>query len=463
MKNVAILGAGISGLTAGYVLTKHGRAVTIFEAEDSVGGASKTLSYNGFRFDLGGHRFYTKKEEINSFVKEIMGDELMEVSRVSKIYLDGKMFNYPLTPSNAFFHMGLLKIFQILGDYFFFKMRNKIALRPDLTYKDWVTNRFGKILAQIFFIDYAEKVWGIPSDKLSADFANQRIKSLSLLKAIKNAFNRSSEKPSTLIHHFYYPKLGFGRIAHKLAEKTGYRSIKRNSYVEGLNHSHGRIESVTVRIDQSTQEFLFEDVISTLPITHLVNALNPKPEREILAAAECLMFRNVVIVFLAINREHVTKYSWMYFPGKDIAFSRLHEPKNWSQYMVQGVKTSLVVEYFCSEGDGFWEGNDEELKDLTVEQLVRLGLIEKYDLIDYKVVRLGYAYPIYDLDYRSHLKVLIDYLAKFENLQLIGRSGVFRYAGSDHYIDMGIKAAKNLLGEKHDLSVVGMENEYAEE
>jgi len=464
MSNIAILGAGISGLTAGYVLTRNGRPVTIFEAEGLVGGASRTVSYNGFRFDLGGHRFYSKKEEINAFIKELMGDELIEVRRISKIWLDGKMFNYPLTLSNAFFYMGPLKTIRILGDYISVKVSNRVtSSKSDLTYKDWVVNRFGRILAKLFFIDYSEKVWGISCDRLSADFANQRIRSLSLLKAIKSTLIRSSERPSSLIHRFLYPKLGIGRITDRLAEEVGYRSIRLNSKVIGLNHSDDRIESVTVKSGRSTRDFSCEDVISTVPITLLVKMLNPKPGREVLAAVEHLRFRNIVIVFLIIDREQVTQDTWMYFPGKDVPFCRLHEPKNWSPDMVQEGKTSLVVEYFCSEGDEVWEGDDGDLRDLTVEHLARLGLIDKHDLIDYKVVRLGYAYPIYDLDYRAHLEVIMGYLSKFENLQLIGRNGVFRYTSSDHYIDMGIKAAKNLLGGNYDLSTIGSENEYAEE
>jgi protoporphyrinogen oxidase len=463
MRKTAVLGAGLSGLAAGYVLTKNGNPVTIFEAENSVGGASKTISFDGFRFDLGGHRFYSKKQEINSFIKKVMGEEITEVQRVSKIYLNGKMFNYPLTIFNAFFHMGASKTTRILAEYFSRQIRNKMTSISDVSYKDWVTNRFGKTLAQFFFIDYGEKVWGIPTDKLSSDFAKQRIRSLSLWGAIKNAMRRSAEKPNTLIHRFYYPKLGFGRIAERLAEEIGNRSIRLNSSVEELKHSERRIESVKFRRNQSTQEVAVEDVISSIPITSLVKVLNPKPDAEVLRAAESLLYRNLIIVFLALDRDQVTDLTWMYFPGKDITFSRLHEPKNWSQSMAPEGKSSLVVEYFCSEGDAFWEEKDESLKDQTVFQLEKLGLIEKKDLMNYKVIRLRYAYPVYDLDYGSQLRVLMDYLSRFVNLQSVGRNGLFRYASSDHYIEMGIKAAKNLLGESHDLSQIGLEDEYAEE
>ena len=463
MKLVAILGAGLSGLSAGYALAKGGKPPAIFEAGPEVGGASRTLTYKGFRFDLGGHRFYSKKEDINRFLRDLMGDEMIEVSRVSKICLGGKRFNYPLTPANAFFGMGPLKTLGIFADYAWSKLRNTVVPPPESTYEDWVTNRFGRILARLFFLDYAEKLWGIPCDRLSLDFANQRIKSLSLAAAIRNAFRRSSEQPATLIRRFTYPKRGFGRIAERLAEEIGPGSISLNTPVVGAVRTESRIEAIRVKGPRGVEERAVEDVISTVPITDLVRWLDPRPEDDVLAAAGGLRFRNMIFVFLVLDRDRVTTDTWMYFPQKDIPFSRIHEPKNWSGDMAPEGKTSLVVEYFCSESDELWRRGSEDLRDLTVEHLVRLGQIEAGDVIDSTVIRLPKAYPIYDMGYKSYLKVLVAFLARFKNLQLIGRNGAFRYTSSDHYLDMGIKAAENLLGAKHDLSLIGVENEYAEE
>ena len=463
MRRVAILGAGLSGLAAGYALARNGVAVTIFEADSEVGGASKTVTYKGFRFDLGGHRFYSKKEEINRFLGELMAGELIEVPRVSKVCLDGKMFNYPLTPSNAFFRMGPWETGLILGDYALSRLRNKLAPKTEATYRDWVVNRFGRILARKFFIEYAEKLWGIPSDRLSLDFASQRIKSLSLTAAIKNAFSPSSQHLPTLIHQFLYPRLGFGRIAERLAADIGLDSIRLNARVMGLNVSGDRVESVRVKCRDEVEDYRVDDVISTVPVTSLVKGLNPPPDDDVLSAAGRLLFRNMIFVFLAIGRSQVTPNTWMYFPEKRIPFCRIHEPKNWSRDMSPDGRTSLVVEYFCSDADDLWKSDDEHLRNLTVDHLARLGQIAAEDVQDSLVVRWPDAYPIYEMGYQTHLHLLLKHLSRFRNLQVIGRNGAFRYTSSDHYLDMGIKAAGNVLGEKHDLSAIGIEGEYAEE
>jgi protoporphyrinogen oxidase len=463
VKRVAVLGGGLAGLSAGYILKDSAMDLKIFEAESSVGGASKTIQHNGFLFDLGGHRFYSKKKEINDFVCEILGDELIEVERISKIFLKGKLYDYPLRPFNAVSQMGPLKILLALSDYLSVQLKNRISPQTDLTYKDWVVRRFGKTLAQLFFVDYAEKIWGIKADEISKDFADQRIRSLSLLKALKNAFNPSSEKSATLIHRFIYPRHGFGIIAQKLANKIGNQSIILNAFVDEIVHSGGRINLIRARNDNSINEFHADEIISSIPITQFLRVLNPQPGEEVLQAADHLKFRSLIIVFLTLNREKTTDYTWMYFPSKEITFSRLHEPKNWSREMCPEGKTSLVVEYFSSEEEPFWKKDDEYLRDHTIEQLIRMGMINKGDCDGYKIVRLNFAYPLYDLEYKTHLKVINAYLAKFTNLQLVGRNGLFRYTSSDHYIDMGIKAAKNLLGEKYDLFQIGLENEYAEE
>jgi len=445
MDKVTILGAGPAGLTAGYILAKHGVDVSVFEGAEFVGGLTRTTMYKGYRFDLGGHRFYTENNEIMSLVKELMKDEFILVKGVSKIYIDGKLLNYPITFFNTISSVGFKKLSYMLSDYLTAKMKDMASPNSNRSLSDWLIKRFGRYASKVFFTDFAEKTWGISSDKLSLHLADERIM-FSLKDAIKNILIRTWKKPQTLIEWFYYPRLGYGRICERLAEETGHSSIELSSKVIRLSHSDGKIKSIVIKRSEGEKEIGCQNVISSIPITGLVSMLSPKPDDEVLVAARNLKFRALIIVFLVIKRDMVLKdMSEVYFPEKDIPFGRIHEPKKWSKDMVKNGNSSLVVEYSCDYGDNIWEMRDESLKDMTVKELVKIGLIEESEILDYKIVKAGRAYPVYDLEFEGNLKVLIDYLSKFENLQLIGRGGEFKYTTTAEHMEAAIKLAEDLV------------------
>lgn len=454
MKTV-ILGAGLAGLSAAHTLTKNNQNVIVLEKDKVVGGLSKTIKKDGYRFDFGGHRFWTKKDEINNFVKELMGDELIiNVPRISKIYFQGKFFDYPLKPINSIFSMGIFKTIQIILDYISVRIKNKSQNEKSI--EEWLVNRFGRTMFEIYFKPYTEKTWGVPCNQISAEWASQRIKGMSLREAAKNAFFSRFKKTriATLVDEFMYPKLGIGRIAEKLAENT---NVLLNEEVKKINHKKNRIISV-----KTTNKLIKGDnFISSIPITEFIQKMDTK--NEILKETKKLKYRDQVIIYLMINKESITNDTWIYFPGSSIPFTRVHEPKNWSKHMVKEKTTSLGCELFCNEGDKIWKEKDQNLINLCIKHLRKLGFIRKKDVINSFVVRVEKAYPVYNVEYKKHLEKIRDYLKQFKNLQLIGRYGTFKYLNMDHVIEMGIKAGENILGAKHDLDQVGEEKAYLEQ
>lgn len=459
-----ILGGGPAGLSAGFVLAKNNQKVEVFEKDSIVGGLSKTIERNGFRFDMGGHRFWTKNDEIDKFVKELMGDELIKTPRISRIYFNNRFFDYPLKPVNALLSLGVFKATHVVGSYLGNKVKGAFVKKKDISFEDWITNRFGKKMYEIFFKNYTEKVWGIPCSIIAAEWAAQRIKGMSLRTAVKEAFFKSGEV-KTLIEEFYYPKLGTGRVPERLAEeiiKEGSK-VEVDSNVVSINHKEDRIDSVTVEVNGRKEMVKGDNFISSIPITELIENLNPRAPEDILDMARRLAYRDIVLVNLMLDRETITNDTWIYIQEQGVPFGRLQQPKNWSKYLVPEGKSSLIVEYFSSVGDKFWNMKDDELIKLSVEHLQdTLKFIKKEEVFDGFVIRIRKAYPTYEIGYEEPLKQLKEYLKKFKNLQIIGRYGIFRYNNMDHSIEMGIKAAKNLLGEEHDLDKIGTEQEYQE-
>jgi protoporphyrinogen oxidase len=444
---ILILGGGLTGLSAGYVLSEAGFAVTVFERDPVVGGISKTIKHHGFRFDLGGHRFFTTNARINEFVQKLMAGELILVPRRSKILLRGKYFDYPLKPMNALFGMGVATTFRILVDYGIERIKRLLRDPKAESLEDWVIAHFGRTMFDIYFKEYSEKVWGIACHAISAEWVAQRIRGLSLSKAVANAFFKLSGKDvPSLVDEFSYPRLGIGRIPERLREgieKSG--RVLTNTRVERISHSKGRIASVTVREDGTTRAEYGSEFVSSMPVTALVSMLDPAPPEDVLAAAAKLKFRDLVIVTLMIARERVTDQTWIYIPEKKIPFGRLHEPTNWSEDMAPKGKTLLVLEFFSFQGDEIWNAADEALVSLSVEHLERLGFIKRDELIDSSVVRAPKAYPLFEVGYEKHFNVVVDYLAGFENLHIAGRVGMFKYYNMDHAIESGMDAAERIM------------------
>ena len=445
-----IIGGGLTGLSAGYALSSAGRRVKVFERDVVVGGLSKTVVKDGFRFDLGGHRFFTKDEKINGFVRRIMGDELISVQRSSKIYMRNKFFDYPLKPLNALFGLGMFTTLRSIVDYGAEKAKGVMKDKEHISLEDWVVSNFGRTMFNIYFKEYSEKVWGIDCSRISAKWVAQRISGLSLSRVIKNAFFKFSGRDlATLADRFFYPELGIGRISERLREEIERNnSVHTGTVVEQINHNGDEIKSIHVANHTYSGMVHGRDFISSMPLPRLLQMLNPLPPDKILEAASRLSFRDLVVVTIMLNREGVTDQTWIYIPEKKIPFGRIHEPTNWSRKMAPAGKSLLVMEFFSFKGDHLWNETDPGLVDITIENLEKLCFIKRGEVIDSVVIRIPKAYPLFEIGYEKTCKELLGYLARFRNLHIAGRAGMFRYYNMDHAINSGITSAEKVINSR---------------
>lgn len=457
-----IIGAGPAGLTAAYELVKQKIQPIVLEKADKVGGISRTETYKGYRFDIGGHRFYTKVEAVQRLWQEVLGKDFIKVPRQSRIYYKGRFFNYPLDAYNTLSNLGFWESLQIVLSYFKAKLS---PLPEEENLEQWVTNRFGERLFKTFFKTYTEKVWGIPCDKIQADWAAQRIKGLSLKAAILNALFKTNNT-KTLIKEFDYPVLGPGMMwerCQELVESKGGK-VQLDTKVVRIERHGNRISSITIQHEGRTRQIYGDHFISTMPVSALIHRLEPLPPDEVVQAANSLNYRAFMIVSLMVNRPHLFTDNWIYIHSPEVKVGRIQNFKNWSPAMVPDPsKTCLGMEYFCSEGDELWKLSDVELIDLATRELARLGLAAQRDVEDGVVIRQPKAYPVYDSEYRQHLKTIQSFLSTIENLQTVGRNGMHRYNNQDHSMLTAMLAVRNILGENHDLWEVNTERSYYEE
>ncbi len=461
-RTIAIIGAGPAGLTAAHELAGPDARVTVVERSDKVGGLARTEVYKGYRFDIGGHRFYTKVGEVDALWKRMLGADFRRTRRLSRIYYRRRFYNYPLEPLNALVNLGLGESLLIGLSYLWAKLAPH---REEETFEQWVVNRFGRRLYHTFFKAYTEKVWGIPCHQIRADWAAQRIKGLSLRTAVVNAIFGTNNAKS-LIQEFDYPPFGPGMMWERFTESIEARGseVRLNTEVAKLAHDGRRVVDMVARRGEETLRIAAEHFISTMPLAALIAALDPPPPPEVLAAARGLKQRDFMLVGLVINRAELFPDNWLYIHSPEVLVGRIQNFKNWSAAMVPDPrKTSLGMEYFCSRGDALWNRTDTQLIRLAIEEAARLGLVRPDEVEDGVVIRQLDAYPVYDADYHRHLEVLRDYLAGFGNLQTIGRSGLHRYNNQDHSMLTGMLAAKNVLGEEHDVWNVNTERSYYEE
>ncbi len=463
---VVIIGAGPAGLTAAYMLAKRGYTrVTVLEADDVVGGISRTAQYKGFRFDIGGHRFFTKIRAVDDLWHEILGEEFLSVPRLSRIHYNGRFFDYPLKASNALRGLGPVNALRILASYV------KWHYRPYLVednFEQWVTNRFGKRLYEIFFKTYTEKVWGIPCTEIRAEWAAQRIQGLSLARAILAAtsLNKRSKEIKSLINEFKYPRFGPGQMwetCRDLVVARGHRVLMKH-YVDGLLREGDRVVGVRARTACGTQTFEADHVISTMPVRSLVRVLSPSVPPAVHAAGEGLRYRDFLVVALILKKDRLFPDNWIYIHTPGVKVGRIQNFNNWSAAMVPTPETTcLGMEYFCFKGDGLWESADADLIARASAELAALGLARQEDVIDGTVIRVPKAYPIYDAAYREHLDVVRDYVDSFVNLQLVGRNGMHKYNNQDHSMLAAMLAVENMHGGTHDLWSINTDLDYHEE
>ncbi len=469
-RSTLIMGAGPGGLCSAYVLSKAGVPVRVVERAPFVGGLARTIirdtPYGEFRFDIGGHRWFTKNDELNDLFKEVIAEELLWVNRISRIYFDGKYVDYPLKISNALRAVGPVKSAKAMADYAATRAKQQVKPFEVVSMEDAYIDQFGPTLYELFFQRYSEKVWGLPCDQMSGDWVVQRSKGMSLMTAVKDAVVPSRGEVVSLIDEFMYPKYGFGRLSERMADSitamgneidllTGVKTVHREGNV---------VTGVTVETEAGPKFLEARNFISSIPLTVLAKIMDPPAPPEVLAASDKLVFRNIVTVNILLKRKQVTPDTWLYVHDRNILFGRFHEPKNWSPEMVPSDDfTSLVVEYFCSPGDEIWNMTEEQFIEQTVDHLVNdLKFIDRSEVIDGFIIRAPRAYPSYVIGYEEPLETIKNFVESFENLQIIGRYGTFRYNNTDHSIETGLLAAKNILGEHHDLDAVNAEKEYHE-
>jgi protoporphyrinogen oxidase len=465
-----IAGAGPAGLTAAYELTKHGHPCVVLESDAKmVGGISRTDQYKGYRFDIGGHRFFSKSEEVNRIWREILGDQFITRSRMSRIYYNRRFFHYPLKPANALLNLGMLRSAQVVLSYFKARL---FPIKPERSFEDWVVNRFGRTLFEIFFKTYTEKLWGMPTSTISADWAAQRIKGLSLVEAVWNAFfgNRKSkgEVIKTLIDTFQYPRFGPGQMWEAARDIVGSRggAVHHDRRVVRIEHDGSMVSAFVARDSRGRlTRYHGKHFLSTLPIRELIRAMSPQPPEAVVRAAESLKYRDFLTVVLIVDRPETFPDTWIYIHEPNVRLGRVQNFKNWSPELVPDpTKSSLGLEYFCFEGDGLWTMADQDLIALGRREIDAIGLVSAHDVIDGCVVRMPKAYPVYDDEYQNHLAVIRAWLKNLPNLELAGRNGMHKYNNQDHSMMTAFLAARNILGlGQFDTWKVNTDAEYHEE
>jgi protoporphyrinogen oxidase len=473
---VFIVGAGPAGLTAAYCLTKHTPSVLVIEKDPAyVGGISRTVGYNGFLFDIGGHRFFSKSKEIVDLWHEILPDDFIQRPRLSRIYYDGKYYSYPLKAFEALANLGIVTSSACMLSYAYAKI---FPIRQPRTFHEWVRNQFGELLFSIFFRTYTEKVWGMSCDDISADWAAQRIKGLDLRTAVLNALTRSLRPAGvrpraggaavkTLIESFEYPRKGPGMMWEAAARKIEARGgrVLMGRELRRLSHDAARqlwrIEVSTA--DGSTETYTARHVISSAPLRELVDRIEPRPISTL--HARSLRYRDFITVAVMVSKPELFPDNWIYIHDPAVKVGRVQNFGSWSPEMVPAGMSCLGLEYFCFEGDGLWTSSDADLIALAKRELEHIGLVAAGDIGDACVVRQPKAYPVYDDDYRDNVAAIrLDLQTSYPTLHLAGRNGMHKYNNQDHAMMTAILTARNILaGERlYDVWDVNEDAEYHE-
>ncbi|SDM85533.1 Protoporphyrinogen oxidase [Methylobacterium phyllostachyos] len=471
-----VIGAGPAGLTAAYLLSKQGRSVTVLERDPTqVGGISRTVSHNGYLFDIGGHRFFSKSKAVVDLWDELLPNDFIERPRLSRIYYRGRYYAYPLKAFEALRNLGLFTSAACMASYAWARLR---PVREPKTFHAWVRNQFGERLFSIFFKTYTEKVWGMSCDAISADWAAQRIKGLDLGSAIRDGIKRSLglRKPAkaggpvikTLIESFRYPRRGPGMMWEAAAAKVRAQGGKvlLDRSVDSLTFDAGTgIWTVAARsADGSRETFTARHVVSSAPVRELVDSIRPRPLSTFNARA--LKYRDFLTVALIAKSQKNFPDNWIYIHDPSVKVGRVQNFRSWSPEMVPDADHAcLGLEYFCFEGDGLWNASDDELVELAKREIGQIGLIDPAEVVDACVVRQAKAYPVYDEDYANHVATVRRELERdFPTLHLVGRNGMHKYNNQDHAMMTAMLTVENILANRrrHDVWRVNEDAEYTE-
>lgn len=455
-----IIGGGPAGISAAWEMARHGVKCSIIEKDWVVGGLSRTVVHNGCRFDIGGHRFYTKVALLSRIWREILGEDFLRRPRLSRIFYRGRFFRYPLDPWDTLAQLGAVEAARCFFSYCYSHI---LPPKSEASFEDWVVKRFGWRLYRTFFQTYTEKVWGMPCSEISADWASQRIRGLNFVALVKHALFPASKKGvKSLIEEFDYPRLGPGMMWERMMEQAsaGGAGIEFGCPVDRIHWRTGKVLSV----ESKGRRFEGTHFLSTMPIRDLFAAFDPAPPKEVMEAATRFRYRDFLTVALKVAGENPFPDNWIYIHSPEVKVGRVQNYRNWSPDMVEDPAIAcLGMEYFCFQGDGMWEMQDSALVELATREATLLGLIEAAKVREGVVVRMAKAYPIYDDIYRDSLLVIAEFLKTLPNLQLAGRNGMHRYNNQDHSMLTGILAARNIMGAKYDLWSVNVDEDYVEE
>ena len=472
--DVVIIGAGPAGLTAGYLLTKQGKSVAIIEKDQTyVGGISRTVEHEGYRFDIGGHRFFSKSQQVVDLWNEILPDDFIQRPRMSRIYYEGKFYSYPLRAFEALWNLGFWRSTLCMLSYLRYKL---LPIAEVKSFEDWTTNQFGHKLYSIFFKTYTEKVWGMPCDEMSADWAAQRIKGLSLWGAVVDGLKRSlglNKRPNdgqavkTLLETFRYPRLGPGMMweaARDKIIKSGHGQVLMGHSLKQLASDGEGGWRLSVQSAHGETVIAARHAVSSAPMRELARRMHPLPETT--AQASELKYRDFLTVALMIQSEDLFPDNWIYIHDSKVKVGRVQNFRSWSPEMVPNPDVACVgLEYFCFEGDGLWSMADPDLVELAKREMGILGLVDPAKVIGGAVVRQEKAYPVYDEDYAANVDALRRELeAKYPTLHLVGRNGMHRYNNQDHAMMTAMLSVENILaGERiYDTWCVNEDAEYHE-
>lgn len=468
-KRIIIFGAGPAGLACAMELIKNNQEVVMVEKDSQVGGIAKTVKYKGYHFDIGGHRFFTKEKEVLDLWQNTLGNDFLKRPRLSRIYYNNKFYFYPLKPLNALKNLGIFQALGIMASYVFTRLKYYMGFqKKPKTFEDWVTQKFGKKLFNIFFKTYTEKVWGIPTREIGAEWAAQRIKGLSLTKAVINAFfpKIKRAKTTSLIDEFHYPRFGPGMMYEKMADmvkEKGGRIISQAKVIQ-IRRENDRILGVVYE-DASgiKQEISGTHYVSTMPLPELVRKFDPPAREDVMKSLEFLRFRSFIAICLIADEKDLFPDNWIYIHSPEVQVGRIQNFKNWNPDLVPDkTKTALGMEYFCFEGDSLWKTPDSELIQLASLELKKIGMGKNSKVIDGFVVRQKDAYPIYKIGYQEHLQKAYGYIKTFSNFQIIGRGGTFQYNNMDHSILSGLYAARNIMGANFNVLGINIDEAYHE-
>jgi protoporphyrinogen oxidase len=470
-QSVIIVGAGPAGLTAALELVQAGCDVTVLERDSEyVGGLARTMRYKEHRFDIGAHRFFTKNTEIAQWWRQRLPNDFIRLKRLTRILYRRRFFDYPLKLGNVLDGLGILESLLCLASYL---RRQATPIRPEKSFEDWVVNRFGNRLYRMFFKTYTEKVWGMPCNTISPDWASQRIKGLTLWKAVVaaiplNVFGSKIDAPviKTLIDEFDYPRFGAGSMWEKTRDEAcnmGARVVMGRSVIK-LEHEGDLIKSLqSITPSGQVERWVADEFIVSMPLQQCVLSCNPPLMEETNDAASRLKYRDFLLVVLIVNRGNIFPDNWIYVHDPDVRVGRIENFNNWTPELHANPEvTCLELEYFCSKTDEFWQLGDSAIMEIAKRELEHLGLAKAVEVVDGCVVRVEKAYPVYDDNYRANVDTIRDALTVFKNLQVVGRNGMHRYNNQDHSMLTGKLAAQNVTGSSHDLWSVNTEADYHE-